>query len=57
MKKHTFLAFLCLSTMLFAWPTKALSKTNSTDYAVSFDGNSSLKPTGTIPQFGASFTI
>lgn len=57
MKRQIITAFLCLSTMLFAWQAKAAGKTNSTDYAVSFDGNSSLKPTGTIPPFGATFTI
>jgi len=43
----------------FGAQAQALSGTNSpsADYAVSFDGNSSLKPSGAIPPFGSTFTI
>lgn len=32
-------------------------RSNAVDYTVAFDGNSSLKPSGVIPPFGATFTI
>lgn len=59
MRKMLILILLWLSSILLPDQVNAKNAVNqsSTDYAVSFDGNSSLKPTGTIPQFGATFTI
>lgn len=54
---------IALVTLLIAvcWPPLSLqattAKSQATDYAVAFDGTSSLKPSGVIPPFGATFTI